>query len=124
MSTSTEGNHRLDRFAMEDFGTTEVPIALRRRARLLAVDLGITPRQALDRLLADAPPPTGKGRKSGQTSAEAPLSSRESRVSGNAPLRAAEELQFHLRQDTRRRKKRPRRWRPVSGGLPSLGRRR
>jgi hypothetical protein len=43
---------RFARFAIEDFGTTEVPVALRRRARLEADRLGITPKEALDRIRA------------------------------------------------------------------------
>jgi hypothetical protein len=50
----TQDDSRFARFAMEDFGTTDVPIALRRHARHLAAQLGITPKQALDRLRADS----------------------------------------------------------------------
>src|SRR5262245_23662549 len=46
------------RFAIEDFGTVDIPMSLRREARLLAIRLGITPRQALDRLQADNPRPS------------------------------------------------------------------
>src|SRR5436309_1965501 len=47
------------RFAMEDFGSVDVPIPLRREARLLATRLGITPRQALDQLRPHTPQPAG-----------------------------------------------------------------
>jgi hypothetical protein len=47
------GQDDFARFAIEDFGTVDVPIPLRREARLLAARTGITPKQALDRLRAD-----------------------------------------------------------------------
>jgi hypothetical protein len=41
----------LDRLALQDFGTTEVPSLLRGDARILAKKLECTPREALDMLL-------------------------------------------------------------------------
>lgn len=46
----TDSAAKLAKFAIEDFGTIDVPVALRRRARLEAARLGITPREALDRI--------------------------------------------------------------------------
>lgn len=192
MPNPTKSNNSLDRFAIEDFGTTGVPIALRRRARLLAAELGITPRQALDQLLADAASVTGKdegrsidasqgrasshsevrgkakatGASQGRKKAVVPTATRRTppiwqlqrdaaavgrkwvktnctvcaaeayvHVEWRSPLVMCKECQVKRQARLRtvslrnssskaRRRKRPRRWSPVSGGLPSLGRRR
>lgn len=51
---SDSSSSLLDRLAIEDFGTADVPLDLRRRARLDARKLGISPRQALDKIRARA----------------------------------------------------------------------
>ena len=45
-------SEQLSRFAVEDFGTAQVPIELRRQARLEADKRGITPKEALGQILA------------------------------------------------------------------------
>jgi hypothetical protein len=70
------------RFALEDFGTVDVPIALRREARLLATRLGITPKQALDQLQSTTParPPT-KGDRHKTSSQGKPVAQQRERPS-------------------------------------------
>lgn len=125
-------SERLVRFAVEDFGTAHVPIDLRRRARLEAFRLGITPRQALDRIRARA-----EARRARRKSRAAAPQPGNPGAPSKAPARRPKVLSVKVRTAEARGQLSPSRpsgttagvststyVRFVQGGLPSLGKRR